>query len=317
VIATNRSQLGIMTLPLILQIQEAALDGASSITDALRKAKVSCLKLGISNSDFGKWIDRELNGYTTLEDLPDYRKLSGQPEGYNPYHGWQPVIFHSSQQKDNWSYAPIGMTISAIEDSIRRPQSTGTFSFPYPQEVEQDLRDSVNHGTQFRIALDRAHCGNIVHSVRNILLEWTVEMEKKGVLGENLMFSADEMGKSASVAAQTVNHINIGQVGSFVQHAAQSVVQGSVEATTTTLSQSTLDLVQQVEALLPASNLSAPIQGETLAALGELKEAASAQHPESGRLRKGLESLKRVLAPAGETLLKMAVDTAVTKLLQH
>jgi hypothetical protein len=93
-------------------------------------------------------------------------------------------------------------------------------------------------------------------------------------------------------------------------------MQGSVEATTTTThSQSTLDLVQQVEALLPASQLPVEIQGETQAALSDLKREATAPRPDNGRLRKGLESLKRVLAPAGETLLKIAVDAAVSKLL--
>jgi len=303
-----------MTAPLILQIQEAALDGKSSVADALRKAKVACVKLGAGDGEFAKWIGLELNGYKTLEGFPDYRKLSGTPEGYNPYHGWQPVIFHSAQQKENWGHAPIGMTISAIEESIRNAKPDGVFGFPYPPDVEQELRDSVNHGTQFRIRLEVSHVANIINSVRNILLEWTLEMEKKGILGENLTFSADEKNKSAAVTANTVTHINIGQVGAFVQSAHESVVHGSVEATTT-LSQSTLDLVQQVEALLPVSNLPAPIQSEAQAALADLKQAASAQQPDSGRLRKGLESLKRVLAPAGETLIKLAVDAAVTKLL--
>ena len=73
-------------------------------------------------------------------------------------------------------------------------------------------------------------------------------MEKQGITGENLTFSPEERERSASVTANTVNHIHIGQVGSFVQSAQDAVVQGSVE-TTTTLSQSTLDLVQQVEVL--------------------------------------------------------------------
>jgi hypothetical protein len=106
------------------------------------------------------------------------------------------------------------------------------------------------------------------------------------------------------------------QVGALAFNADHSVVQGSVEVhTTTNLSQSTLDLVQQVETLLPVSNLPEDINAEAQAVLGELKQAAGAPRPDSGRLRKGLESLKRVLAPAGETLLKLAVDAAVTKLL--
>jgi hypothetical protein len=74
-------------------------------------------------------------------------------------------------------------------------------------------------------------------------------------------------------------------------------------------------LVQQVEQLLPAANLQPALKNEVHAALDELKEAANSTSPDSGRLRKGLEYLKRVLAPAGDHALKALVDAAVAKLL--
>ncbi len=303
-----------MTAPLILQIQADALNSESSVTDALRKAKVACVKLGLT--EFEKWIDSELNGYKSMDNFPGYRKLSGEPEGYNPYWGWQPIIFKNSQQKSNWSIAPIGMSIGAIEHDIRHATGTGAFSFPYPPEIEQDLRDNVNHGTQFRIKLSVAHCGGIIHAVRDVLLKWTLDMEAQGITGDGLMFSHEDKEKSESITKHTVNTINIHQVGAFALSAEHSVLHGSVEANTgTSLAQPTLELVRQIEALLPVSQLPAGINGETQAALGELKKAASEPHPDNGLLRTGLESLKRILAPAGETLLKLAVDAAITKLL--
>jgi hypothetical protein len=305
-----------MTMPLILQIQEACLDSKSSVTDALRKAKIACVKLGLT--DFGNWVDKELNGYMneSVPSLPKYRKLYGRPEAYNRYQGWQPIQFQSGQEQTQLSFAPIGMAISAIEDSLPRDRTNGkgTFSFPYPPELQVKMRKSMNWADDLRIRLEVSQILTLINSVRNILLDWTIDLEKQGVLGKNLTFSSDDREKSAAVTANTVNNIYIGQVGSFVQNAQDSAVQGSVE-TTTMLSQSTRELVQQIEALLPASNLPAPIQSAAQNALSELKEAASMPIPESGRLQKGLEALTRVLAPAGETLLKIAVDTAVKRLL--
>ena len=261
----------------------------------------------------------ELQGYmnnTLIKDLPDYRILSGTPEGFNPYHGWQQVIFRSSEQKQNWGRAPVGMPIGALEAPLQTAKGRGAFEFAYPPEVEQDLRDSVSHGKQFRIKLAVEHIAGIVDAVRNILLQWTIEMEKQGVFGYDLVFSERDKLKSDEATAKTVNNIHISQVGSFVQQANNSYVQGGVESNTTTeLSQSTLNLVQELEALLPVSNLPVDVRGAAQATLGELKQEASAATPDSGRLRKGWESLKRVLAPAGETVIKLAVDAAVTKLL--
>jgi len=66
-----------MTTLLILQIREAALDSKSSVTDALRKAKIACVNLELI--EFGIWVDLELNGYIgkTSGELSEYRKLRG------------------------------------------------------------------------------------------------------------------------------------------------------------------------------------------------------------------------------------------------
>ena len=138
-----------MTTPLILQIQQVAMDSKSSVTDALRKAKIICVKLGLN------WVDLELNGYIgkKFEELPEYRKLHGIPEAFNRYQGWQPIIFRSPEQEKNWSFAPIKMTIAAIEHSLRDSISIGALYLPYPPEVRPELRKltNVNWINDFRI----------------------------------------------------------------------------------------------------------------------------------------------------------------------
>ncbi len=59
-----------MSTPLILQIQQAAPDSKSSVTDALRRAKIACVKLELT--EFGNWVDLELNGYMDkkVEETP-------------------------------------------------------------------------------------------------------------------------------------------------------------------------------------------------------------------------------------------------------
>ena len=248
-------------------------------------------------------------------ELPRYRKLHGTPQGYNPFHGWQPIRFSDLEQQELWGSASIGMTISAIEEFLRDAKKDGSLGLPYTAELETLLSNSLNlKNIRIRIMLSVAQAADILHAVRNILLEWTIEMEKQGILGENLMFSSEDRKKSEVVTAQTINHFNISQVGSLVQHAEHSVVQGGIDSTIIS-PHGTLEFVKQVEALLPVSDLPAHIQEETVAALNELKHEAGTADPESGRLRKGLELIKRVLAPASETALKIDVDTLVTKLL--
>ena len=303
-----------MTTPLILQIQEAALDSKSSVTDALRKAKIACAKLNLK--EFGDWIELELNGYQdqVIGRLPHYRQLYGVPQGYNPVRGWQPIQFLSSEALKSWSFVPVAMTISAIEESLKDAKSDDTLGLPYPAEVAKTLRDNLNIGsTSVRIKLAVHQAADIVHAVRNILLNWTIDMEKQGILGENLIFSEEERKKSASLTAQTVNNINIAQVGAFAISANNSTVEGSVNSTTT-IAHGVRELVQQMEPLVPVAGLPISVRSATESALAELKQAACEPAPDRSRLRQGLESLKRVRAPAGETILKLAVDTAIKSL---
>lgn len=137
-----------MTIPLILQIQQAALDSNSSMTDALRKAKLACTKLGLT--EFGNWISLKLNGYMgkTSDEVPDYRKLHGIPEAYSPFQGWLPLTFETASQQKTLSLAVIGMTIPAIEQSVRNATSRpgGEFAFHYPPELQSEICQSLSWG---------------------------------------------------------------------------------------------------------------------------------------------------------------------------
>jgi AbiTii-like protein len=132
-----------MTTPLILQIQAAALDSTASVTDALRKAKVACVKLELK--EFEEWIDLELSGYInkTVNEMPQYRMIRGMPEYWNPFHGWQTISVVASNEQKFFSTATINMTVPSIEDSVRGAKHDATFSFFYSAEVETALRESL------------------------------------------------------------------------------------------------------------------------------------------------------------------------------
>ncbi|HBK09401.1 MAG TPA: hypothetical protein DDZ81_26655 [Acetobacteraceae bacterium] len=303
-----------MTTPIILQMQRALLDSSTSLSKSLLKAKVVCFKLGLA--EFEAWVDSENEGYMGKEtdELPEYRILGGTPEAFNPYHGWQPMGFANAELKRKLSYAPIGMSIGAIEHSLCDTKSDGMFEFTYSPEMETKIRQALSWSdARLRIRLTVPQVAAIVEKVRSILLRWTLEMEKQGMLGNDLVFNEEDKEKSARVTEGVVNNIHIAQVGSFVQAATNSNVHGEVKSAGIS-TEGVRDLVQQVGQMLPASNLPQDIQDNTRAALQQLTEAQQSDKPDGGRLRKGFDMLKGALAPAGEHLLRVAVDAAVTKL---
>lgn len=58
-------------MSLLRDIQAAAVDPETDVATLLRNCKILAVRLG--NENFKKWVDHELNGYDSTEDLPEYR----------------------------------------------------------------------------------------------------------------------------------------------------------------------------------------------------------------------------------------------------
>jgi len=66
-------------MPLLQDIQKAAIDAKSDLPTLLRMCKLLAVRLG--SVDFEHWVDSELNGYSEWKGLPEYRVLSVQSFG--------------------------------------------------------------------------------------------------------------------------------------------------------------------------------------------------------------------------------------------
>jgi hypothetical protein len=67
-------------MSLLRQIQDAAIDSTVDIPSLLRKCKVLAARLG--NDDFKRWLDNELSGYSSKDELPEYRVLNVNSKGH-------------------------------------------------------------------------------------------------------------------------------------------------------------------------------------------------------------------------------------------
>jgi hypothetical protein len=212
---------------LIGKLQAEAITPDSSVTNLLRVAKIVATKLKLE--DALVWIDRELNGYMELKtgDLPAYRRLSGTPKGYNPYHGWQPIHFQDPATAKYLSEAPIGEALGAIEETIRgKPK--GTYTFPYPPETRTKVQRAISFPADVHIELSYGQLWNIVDQVKNLILNWALELEKAGILGENMQFSEREQDDAQPITQQFIIQ-NVGVLGNVGDQASVTNQQSAAE----------------------------------------------------------------------------------------
>lgn len=293
----------------VLKLQADALDPAVSVASLLRTAKVIATKLG--QDDALVWIDAELGGYmqTSGDDLPAYRRLRGSLMAWNPYQGWQAVLFPENSEIHPVCYAaPIGTSIGEIESDKPRKKGQGAFHLD-PARKARIVATLSGPKTDVALFLSPSSMDGILEAVRNLVLDWALKLEKAGVLGEGMVFSDTDKAKAGPVTQQFIIQ-NAGVVGNVSDSA---TVTNNQTATMSVDAKAALDFSQQVKGLV--QQLPADVRSSIEQAADQLESEAKADKPNQSKLRDLLSSVRTIAEGAAGNLAAMGIVTAATALL--
>ena len=176
---------------IVIELQEMSSDENIPITKLIRKALIVASKLNLS--DFMEWIEKEINGYDEVSEIPEYRNVTGEVKSFNPYNGiWVPLL---------WPNAPegiynrkIGQKISEIEYNYK--SADGTIVVPFTQKQQQILIKNFNTPSPPYLIIHKAALAGILESVKDIILKWSLKLEKEGFFGKDMIFSEEEQEKA-------------------------------------------------------------------------------------------------------------------------
>lgn len=189
---------------LVLDLQQELLQADCDVLIALRKAHVIATKLKLS--EFNEWIQNELNGYKcNYNELPGYRKVAGSLKAWNPYRGWIPCIISDKKVEELICTAPIYDGIAIIKELGINAKS-GTVLMQFNGQVEQQIISMLNMPVSMNVQLhvSTTIINGIPEAVKNYLLQWTLDLETQGILGENMTFTKEER----ETARETIPSIN-------------------------------------------------------------------------------------------------------------
>lgn len=278
---------------LIEEIQRDALNKNVPVDALLRKVKLAAAKLQLESLE--TWVEHELNGYDG--DLPGYRKITGQPAGWNPYNGWIPVYSDDERFMNLISEAPVSQSVATLQDLIDN-NSGGPLHFPLPPGMVASLNELMSFQTpRIVIQFGRGSIISILDAVRNMVLDWAIEMEKKGVLGDGMSF--DHQEKIQAKQAMTTFHI--GSIGNFVGNMGSGNTSGDVIASIETVKK-VKELIKQIKSSQDDLMKSGVDGEQLLSKIAEIEETINASQPEKGRLKRLLEDTRNILTAAAGNL---------------
>jgi len=187
---------------LVLDLQKAAYSSQGSISELVRKAYFVAKKLKLT--EFEKWLSQELDGYSDVTLLPEYRYIKCVLKGYNPYHGWQDVIFPDVQLGEKISRQPVVGSIRELEE-----QSTQNYlAIQLPGNLVMDFGKATGAKIDYKLFLQPTQIIKILDKVRKIILDWAIELEAQEIIGSGLTFTDEEQKNASRIGTQIIYNFN-------------------------------------------------------------------------------------------------------------
>lgn len=184
---------------LVEKLQHEALDSSIPVSTLLRKVKLTAMKLQLSETL--EWAESELIGYN--DEVPDYRIVNGILKSHNRYSGWK-KISGDPTQIDKLSKRALTRPIISLEELLSHPDQTHIL-MTVPQYIEEIINED-NDGIHEEVALhvSKSSIVSVLDRVRNLILDWAMELERAGIKGEGVNFTREEE-KSAQNHIITIN----------------------------------------------------------------------------------------------------------------
>jgi hypothetical protein len=164
-------------------LQKAIVSGQQPLTQLLRQTKLIAAKLGLEEVE--RWVDLELGGYSKDAEVPTYREFVTQSlQIHNPYQG-------------GWRFAGnLSITLKASQPISEIEELSQGQQIVCPVSENLPIQDLMGTGllSDFpqRFTTAGSQFKRIVQAVTDELLRWTTELEKRGILGEDMDFDEKE-----------------------------------------------------------------------------------------------------------------------------
>jgi len=204
-------------MQLIETIINELVDINLSLTSPLLKTKLLASRIG--NQKLLEWVDFELNGYRQKENLPDYRKTTGQLIGdyiNGTMHVKNHVLpiprFDNDFDNELRSFElfdgvdPLEKMSLVANDSLLKP-----FTVEQVKIIEDLLYKYSNHGGHFSllsvsISVPAGILKTALNAIRNKLLDFMIALETEFGLEAKIEMLQSNRNKVTTIMNTTINN---------------------------------------------------------------------------------------------------------------
>jgi AbiTii len=255
---------------LIRELRDGAVSDATPLSTLLRKALV--LASLIKNDSLRLWAKRELDGYTDVENLPEYRSVTAIVAGDFVGHVRAgdhrlPVEQYDDDIQKRLTVVPIVDGVRELEETVKAAGEFVTFAL---EMSWCQLLPPLFEDTQLVDIRRHVHTGRlqaILDTVRTRLLELVLDLEREFpevIRGDEAIAAIDRAAAASIVNVHVLGNGNVIAAGSdVVQHATLNFQAADLSGMMHALESAHVEHTDR-ESLKRALEADGPIQGKKL-----------------------------------------------------
>ncbi len=283
-------------MALVLELQKEALGSNVRVSDLLRRALLTARKLGVD--DMRRWAESELNGYDSPEAIPKYRRVRGEIRAFNPHRGYIPVMVADAHVREQLTVRPCLQSVAELEDL--QVAATGPDTKLVMQLSPAIAMDML--GAEIRggihppaVHIPAAAITRILDVVRSTVLNWALDLEERGVLGEGATFTSDER-KAAERTTYSVTNIIGPSAKANVQVGAHGSSQGAGHAVGGVGPGNHAGTVTATDHAAPGAESAAGLASDLIGVLEDIQEYVGSNNEIATHVVQRLEALHERIA---------------------
>lgn len=187
----------------VIELQKSCLDISVGCTELLWKAYFIAKKLDIHELE--SFCNSEIYGYRNLlNKLPSYRYVLGEYRILNiQSNSWNPVAINGNLY--GYQRLPLVDSIAELETFFK--SGIPELEVAISPEIQGVFKNEIPNSDSSPIScfFPQPQIANLLQSVRILILSWAIELEKKGILGDDYMFNDKEKENAQNVSNITFN----------------------------------------------------------------------------------------------------------------
>ena len=282
-----------------------------SCSDLLRKALVVSKKLEVDSIE--NWLYQELNGYSgsSNDEIPDYRIVRGQVKALNPYHGYQLVYFENHEIGERLSKRKTDQPIAEFIALLENKEKGSSLHFPFPPNIVSNLMANISSASPPTLVVPETEIVRILDTVRTRVLEWALELEKKGIIGEGMTFSKKEREAADQVTYQAITNIGSMQNSQLLQNSPSASQNFQMGANLEQI----LTFIEEINTKKEDLGLDEESVNELQAEISTITTQSSSPKPKPRIITESLESIRSILKRVTDNVATSVLLAQIEKLL--